>query len=425
MRVRKQQERSNGSKSVQEAKRSLMGAFVRPLTMEEAMSAEFTFRRERAPWNGATPAGIPYAFDRLADVHPMRSGEFAPALREIVGEAEPLRQVLDRARKVAPTESTVLVTGETGTGKELLARAIHTWSGRADGPFVSVNCAAIPHTLIASELFGHERGAFTGALQRRLGRFELAAGGTLFLDEVGELPVETQVLLLRVLQEREFERVGGTTSQSADVRIVAATNRDLRQAIAKGSFRSDFYYRLAVFPLNMPPLRERGGDLRPLVEHFVRGSARKLGKTIRGIDPEALDLLEAYSWPGNVRELQNVIERSVIVCESERFTLDPSWLYGERADEPNPQNAEDRGLEASAPSPVAQPSSLPTLADVQRAAILRALQSCNWVIGGPHGAAALLGIKRTTLQARVQKLGLAALRPRKGGHRERGGGSMG
>jgi transcriptional regulator with GAF, ATPase, and Fis domain len=331
----------------------------------------------------------------------------------IVGASKALQAILARARKVAPTESTVLVTGETGTGKELLARAIHTWSRRVGAPFVSVNCAAIPQTLIASELFGHERGAFTGALQRRLGRFELAAGGTLFLDEVGELPAETQVLLLRVLQEREFERVGGTTSQSADIRVVAATNRDLRQAIAEGRFRSDLYYRLAVFPLNMPPLRERDGDLQPLVEHFVQCSARKLGKTIRGIDPEVLDLLEAYSWPGNVRELQNVIERSAIVCESETFTLDPSWLQGEQAPEPpNPQCPDDRGLEAGEPSSFAQARALPsTLADIQREAILRALQSSNWVIGGPHGAAALLGIKRTTLQARVQKLGLAALRP--------------
>src|SRR5262245_23273159 len=226
-----------------------------------------------------------------------------------VGASAALQAVLARARKVAPTESSVLVTGETGTGKELLARAIHRWSRRADGPFVSLNCAAIPQTLIASELFGHERGAFTGALQQRRGRFELAAGGTLFLDEVGELPVETQVLLLRVLQEREFERVGGTTSLSADVRVVAATNGDLRQAIAEESFRSDLYYRLAVFPLEMPPLRNRGGDLPLLVEHFVRRSACEAGKTIRAIDPEALERLEAYSWPGNVRELQNVIER--------------------------------------------------------------------------------------------------------------------
>ena len=334
----------------------------------------------------------------------------------IVGASAALQAALSRARKVAPTETTVLVTGETGTGKELLARAIHTWSRRADGPFVSVNCAAIPQTLIASELFGHERGSFTGAVQRRLGRFELAAGGTLFLDEVGELPAETQVLLLRVLQERKFERVGGVTSLSADVRVVAATNRDLRQAIAEGSFRSDLYYRLAVFPLDMPPLRKREGDLRLLVEQFVQRSARKLGMTIRGIDPAVLDLLEAYSWPGNVRELQNVIERSVIVCESETFTLDPSWLHSEPAlDESKPECPDARGVEAAEPNSVAPSGSHPTLADIQREAILRALHSCNWVIGGPRGAAAQLGIKRTTLQARIQKLGIAGMRPTAGG----------
>ena len=398
------------------------------------MSTEFSLRRDpagsideisdrgplsSAPSNGATPATInDWAFDRLADVayrpKRCRRGEAERPLQEIVGQAEPLRRVIDRARKVAPTECTVLVTGETGTGKELLARAIHTWSRRADRPFVSVNCAAIPQTLIASELFGHERGAFTGALQRRPGRFERAAGGTLFLDEVGELPVETQVLLLRVLQERKFERIGGTTSQSADVRVVAATNRDLRQSIAEGSFRRDLYYRLAVFPLEMPPLRERNGDLRLLVEQFVQRSARKLGRTIRGIDPAALDLLEAYSWPGNVRELQNVIERSVIVCESETFTLDPSWPDSEPAlDEPKAEYPDAGGVEADEPNSVAQPGSLrPTLADIQREAILRTLHSCNWVIGGPRGAAALLGIKRTTLQARLHKLGIAALRPK-------------
>ena len=218
--------------------------------------------------------------------------------------------------RVAPTDSTALVTGETG-GKELLARAIHRWSRRAGGPFVSLNCAAIPPTLIASELFGHERGAFTGALQRRQGRFELAARGTLFLDEVGELPAETQVALLRVLQEREFERVGGSTPLRADVRIEAATNRDLRQAVADGSFRSDLYYRLHVFPLEMQPRRERGDDIRQLTQHFVERYARSAGRTIRGIDPGTLERLEVYGWPGNVRELQNVIERSLILCESE------------------------------------------------------------------------------------------------------------
>jgi transcriptional regulator with GAF, ATPase, and Fis domain len=336
--------------------------------MEETMSPEFTFRRERAgsiaedsdhklltsaPWNGATPAGNPYAFDRLAVAdrpRPIRRGVFEPALREIVGEAEPLRRVLDRARKVAPTESTVLVTGETGTGKELLARAIHTWSRRAVGPFVSVNCAAIPQTLIASELFGHERGAFTGALQRRLGRFELAAGGTLFLDEVGELPGETQVLLLRVLQEREFERVGGTTSQSADVRVVAGDQPRSSTGDRRGPLSQRSLLSARGLPADMPPLRERDGDLGLLVEHFVRCSRASSARRIRGIDPRGARSARGVLVAGNVRELQNVIERSVIVCESERFTLDPSWLHGERADEPNPQTAEDRGLEASAPS---------------------------------------------------------------------------
>jgi formate hydrogenlyase transcriptional activator len=313
----------------------------------------------------------------------------------IIGASAALQAVLARARMVAPTESSVLVTGETGTGKDLLAHAIHSWSRRADGPFVSVNCAAIPQTLIASELFGHERGAFTGALQRRLGRFELAAGGTLFLDEVGELPLETQVMLLRVLQEREFERIGGSMPIRADVRVIAATNRDLRLVIAEGSFRSDLFYRLSVFPLEMPPLRERAGDVRLLADHFVRRAARSLGKPIRTSDPAALERLAAYSWPGNVRELQNVIERSVIVCESETFTLDPSWSEG------RPALVEPR----AAIDPVTTATT--TLDAIQRDAILRALHSRNWVIGGPHGAAALLGIKRTTLQARMQKLGIA------------------
>ena len=244
----------------------------------------------------------------------------------LVGRSAVLRTVLAHAKKVAPTDSTVLITGETGTGKELLARAIHNWSRRAARPFVSVNCAAIPHSLIASELFGHERGAFTGALQRRQGRFELASGGTLFLDEVGELPAETQVALLRVLQEREFERVGSSTPVRADVRIVAATNRDLERAIADGTFRSDLYYRLNVFPLEMPPLRARTGDIRLLVEHFATCCGWRTGKTFRGIDPATLERLEAYPWPGNVRELQNIVERSLIIRESEVFSVDERWL---------------------------------------------------------------------------------------------------
>src|SRR6202044_703986 len=228
--------------------------------------------------------------------------------------------------KVAPTDSTVLVTGETGTGKELIARAIHKRSKRADRPFVSVNCAAVPPSLIASELFGHEKGAFTGAIQRRLGRFELAEGGTLFLDEIGELLPETQIALLRVLQEREFERVGGAKPIRTNVRVIAATNRDLQGSIEAGDFRRDLYYRLNVFPIEMPPLRDRKEDIPLMVQYFIDRYATKAGRKMRGIGRTTLDRLLSYDWPGNVRELQNVIERSIIVCETENFTIDESWL---------------------------------------------------------------------------------------------------
>jgi transcriptional regulator with GAF, ATPase, and Fis domain len=326
----------------------------------------------------------------------------------LVGRSAVLRAVLAHAKKVAPTDSTVLITGETGTGKELLARAIHNWSRRAARPFVSVNCAAIPHSLIASELFGHERGAFTGALQRRQGRFELASGGTLFLDEVGELPAETQVALLRVLQEREFERVGSSAPIRADVRIVAATNRDLERAIADGTFRSDLYYRLNVFPLEMPPLRARTGDIRLLVEHFATCCGWRAGKTFRGIDPATLERLEAYPWPGNVRELQNIVERSLIIRESEVFSVDESWLSvgascGEAA---SPHATREEPASGPPPRGTRRASHPTTLDAIQREAILEALLARNWMIGGPRGAAALLGLKRTTLQARMQKLGI-------------------
>ena len=333
---------------------------------------------------------------------------------ELVGASAALQAVLSRLCKVAPTDSTVLITGETGTGKELIARAIHRRSQRAAHPLVSVNCAATPASLIAAELFGHERGAFTGAVQRRLGRFELAAGGTLFLDEVGELPIETQIALLRVLQEREFERVGGTQPIRADVRVVAATNSDLDEAIAAGTFRSDLYYRLNVFPIEIPPLRERREDIRVLVEFFLDRYAHRAGRTIRRISRRTLDWLEAYSWPGNIRELQNVIERSVIVGESEVFSIDESWLARDASRaQPVPQPLAVR------PSPVAElrPARLPrqpnghTLEEIEREAILSALRSANWVVGGPKGAAASLGMKRTTLQARMQKLGITHARP--------------
>src|SRR6266446_2580968 len=254
---------------------------------------------------------------------------------QVVGDSPAFKAVIDRVAMVAPTDSTVLILGETGTGKERIAHAIHARSHRSARPIVSVNCAAIQPSLIASELFGHERGAFTGALQQRLGRFELAGGGTIFLDEVGELPGETQIALLRVLQEHEFERVGGTGSIRTNVRVIAATNRDLQAAIAAGIYRSDLFYRLNVFPIEVPSLRERREDIPVLVEYFIDRYARKAGKSICGINKRSLELLQSYPWPGNIRELQNVIERSVIVCDTGIFSIDESWLSRQRlASEP-------------------------------------------------------------------------------------------
>ena len=245
---------------------------------------------------------------------------------EIIGSSAALQKVLSLVSKVAPTDATVLITGETGTGKELIARSIHRQSERSSRALVCVNCAAVPRDLIASELFGHEKGSFTGALQRRLGRFELAGGGTIFLDEVGELPLETQIALLRVLQQHEFERVGGTRSIHANVRVIAATNRNLQAAVREGTFRSDLFYRLDIFPIVIPPLRERREDVPVLVEYFVARCARNLGKNIQRITKQSLDLLRSYHWPGNIRELQNVLDRSVIMCETETLSVDKVWL---------------------------------------------------------------------------------------------------
>ena len=306
---------------------------------------------------------------------------------EVVGTSPVLQAVLARAAKVAPTDSTVLITGETGTGKELIARAIHKRSQRSTRAFVSLNCAAIPPSLITSELFGHEKGAFTGATQRRLGRFELAEGGTLFLDEIGELPVETQIALLRVLQEREFERVGGTELLRADVRVIAATNRDLQGAITAGTFRSDLFYRLNVFPITLPPLRERKEDIPALASYFVDRYAKRAGRKIRGIRKSALDSLESYSWPGNIRELQNVIERSLIVCETDEFTIDKSWLSGE----PMPTRSTDQALiETSAPG--------------ERDLIEAALAQTKGKVSGLSGAAAKLGLPASTLESKIRSL---------------------
>jgi transcriptional regulator with GAF, ATPase, and Fis domain len=306
---------------------------------------------------------------------------------QIVGTAPSLAALLSRVRKVANSDSTVLVTGETGTGKELVARAIHRRSRRASRAFVAVNCAAVPRDLIASELFGHEKGAFTGALQRRLGRFEVADGGTIFLDEVGELAPDTQVALLRVLQEREFERVGGQRPIQVDVRIIAATNRDLAEAVADGKFRQDLFYRLNVFPLEVPPLRERRDDIALLVQYFVDRYARQAGKTIRRTSQRTLDLLMAYPWPGNVRELQNVIERSVVVCETEDFTVDESWLSLTTAD-----------TSPAVPQLVKIPPAQ------ERQAIEAALAQAQGRVSGPTGAAARLGIPASTLDSKIKTL---------------------
>jgi PAS domain S-box-containing protein len=312
----------------------------------------------------------------------------ASMFEEIVGTSPPLQTVLSLISKVAQSNSTVLITGETGTGKELVARAIHRRSNRASRPFVSVNCAAIPRDLIASELFGHEKGAFTGATQQRLGRFELANGGTLFLDEVGELPAESQIALLRVLQEHEFERVGGTRPIRADVRVIAATNRDLQAAIGTGSFRSDLFYRLNVFPIEIPALRERKEDIRLLLEYFIDRYARNAGKTITTVDKKTLQLLEAYPWPGNIRELQNVIERSVIVCETESFSVDESWL----SHQPSERKVENQLYLSE------------KVAAQEKEMIEAALRECQGRVYGPSGAAAKLGIARSTLESKIRSL---------------------
>jgi transcriptional regulator with GAF, ATPase, and Fis domain len=296
---------------------------------------------------------------------------------------------MQRIQLVASTDATVLITGESGTGKELIARAIHKLSRRSSRAFVSVNCAAIPQPLIASELFGHEKGAFTGALQRRLGRFELASGGTILLDEIGELPLETQVALLRVLQERELERLGGSQSIHVDARIVAATNRDLGTAIAEGRFRSDLFYRLNVFPIEVPPLRQRPEDIPALVRYFIDQRGAAYGKKITAISKSSMDLLRSYSWPGNVRELQNVIERSVILCETETFSLDESWL------------PRDRGKTFSPGLSLAQ-----AIETHERVEIETALAETCGKVSGPSGAAVKLGLKPSTLASKIKALNI-------------------
>ena len=308
---------------------------------------------------------------------------------EIVGSSEALRKVLLQVAKVAPTHSTVLITGETGTGKELIARAIHKRSPRSSCAFVSVNCAGIPSSLMASELFGHEKGAFTGAVQRRQGRFELADGGTIFLDEIGELSIETQVMLLRVLQEHEFERVGRSGPIRTDVRVIAATNRDLEVAIADGTFRADLFYRLNVFPLEVPALRERRMDIPLLVEYFIHRYAKRAGKRIGSISQETLTLLQSYDWPGNIRELQNVIERAVILSDSNTLSIDKQWFSGRPLRPPAVSDAQTGEL-----------------ATVEREAVKVALRQSKGRVAGPFGAATRLGVPPSTLESKIKVLKL-------------------
>jgi formate hydrogenlyase transcriptional activator len=305
---------------------------------------------------------------------------------QIIGRSSALEAVLEQVERVAPTDSTVLVEGETGTGKELIARAIHNISSRCGRPFVKLNCAAIPLDLLESELFGHEKGAFTGAIAQKIGRFELADKGTLFLDEVGDIPQALQPKLLRVLQEQEFERLGSNRTHQVDVRLVAATNRDLKEMVKRGKFRSDLYYRLNVFPIELPPLRERREDIPSLVAHFVEVFGRRMGRQIDYIPPETMFALSSYEWPGNIRELQNLIERAVIL--SNRGVL------------PNPVPVHETRVHAISPAPT-------SLKDSERTLILHTLEATRWVIGGRDGAAAKLGLKRTTLISKMQKLGVS------------------
>jgi formate hydrogenlyase transcriptional activator len=310
----------------------------------------------------------------------------------IIGNSATLESVLDQVEQVAPTDSTVLIEGETGTGKELIAHAIHTASQRCGRAFIKLNCAAIPLDLLESELFGHEKGAFTGAIAQKIGRFEMADKGTLFLDEVGDIPSALQPKLLRVLQEQEFERLGSGRTHKVDVRLVAATNRDLQKMVARGQFRSDLYYRLNVFPIMLPALRERRGDIPALVTHFVKMFSRRMGKQVDGISPETMTAFQWYSWPGNIRELQNLVERAVILSRDGVL--------------PNPLRKEQTELIPTLHHTRTFLSSM-TLEDSDRALIVETLEHASWVVGGPRGAAAKLGLKRTTLLAKMRRLDIS------------------
>jgi formate hydrogenlyase transcriptional activator len=331
--------------------------------------------------------------------HGFRDALCEAGVTELIGESRAMQEVRRAIAQVAPTDSTVLIQGETGTGKELVARAIHEQSARRDHLLVAVHCAALAPGILASELFGHEPGAFTGATRRRIGRFELAQQGSLFLDEVGEIAPDVQVLLLRALQERIIERVGGNEQIPVDVRILAATNRDLGRALADGSFREDLFYRLNVFPIRVPPLRERRDDIPALIEHFIARCERRMNKPVAGISQRTLDLALAYSWPGNVRELENLVERAMIVTAGDTLEIDPAWL----TEPPRPQPAE--------PPPPITPAVAPSLAEQERRAILDALERCQGRIYGPQGAAVLLGLKPTTLYGKMRRHGIRKTGP--------------
>src|SRR5256712_8566555 len=343
---------------------------------------------------------------QISNVRERASGE-RPVLREvihaahrfdgIIGHSAALRRVLHQVELVAPTDATVLLVGETGTGKELLARAIHRLSRRSAQAFVTLNCAAIPTGLLESELFGHEKGAFTGAIAQRIGRFELAQRGTIFLDEVGELPLEVQPKLLRVLQEREFERLGSSRTLRTGARLIAATNRDLEAMVAEQKFRSDLFFRLNVFPVHVPALRERQGDIPLLVRHFTQQFSRRMNRVIETVPSAAMDALSRYHWPGNIRELQNVIERAVIVSTGPTLNIDVSDLKFSKADLPAKKPASPKSTNGALRS---------VLEETERQEILKALKESDWVVSGPNGAAAHLAMKRSTLQLRMQKLGI-------------------
>ena len=363
-----------------------------------ALSEDVTERKRTEEKLRQSQASVAKAFDeikrlkdRLQDENVALREEVDQAFmfEEIVGASPALKTVLSHVSKVAPTDSTVLISGETGTGKELIARAVHKHSHRADRAFVSLNCAATPPSLIASELFGHEKGAFTGAVQQRRGRFELAHSGTIFLDEIGEIPSDTQIALLRVLQERQIERVGGSRAIPVDVRVIAATNRDLSDAIANGTFRSDLFYRLNVFPIQVPPLRKRREDIPILVEYFVKRFAEKMAKRIHRIDKRTLELCERYPWPGNIRELQNIVERSVILCSGDTFSIDEAWLSSQAP------------LRTDGSGPLSE-----TLQDQEKEMIEAALTKSRGKVAGPRGAAAKLGIPASTLESKIKQLGI-------------------